>query len=49
MGVEMDVSDEAAVNKGVDAAKAAYGKIGILVSNAGIQIVHPVEEFRFSE
>jgi 3-hydroxybutyrate dehydrogenase len=49
MGVAMDVSDEAAVNKGVDAAKAAYGKIDILVSNAGIQIVHPVEEFPFSE
>jgi 3-hydroxybutyrate dehydrogenase len=49
MAVAMDVSDEAAVNKGVDAVKAAYGKIDILVSNAGIQIVHPIEEFPFSE
>jgi 3-hydroxybutyrate dehydrogenase len=49
MGVAMDVSNEDAVNKGVDAAKAAYGKIDILVSNAGIQIVHPVEEFPFAE
>lgn len=49
MGVAMDVSDEAAVNKGVDAVKAAYGKIDMLVSNAGIQIVHPLEDFPFSE
>jgi 3-hydroxybutyrate dehydrogenase len=49
VGVAMDVSDEAAVNKGIDAVKAAYGKIDILVSNAGIQIVHPIEEFPFSE
>src|SRR6266852_4501938 len=49
MGVAMDVSDEAAVNKGVDVVKAAYGQIDILVSNAGIQIVHPIEEFPFSD
>jgi 3-hydroxybutyrate dehydrogenase len=49
MGLAMDVSDEAAVNAGVDAVHAAYGRIDILVSNAGIQIVHPVEEFPFSE
>ncbi len=49
MGVAMDVSDEAAVNIGVDAVNAAYGKIDILVSNAGIQIVHPVDDFPFSE
>ena len=49
MGVAMDVSDEAAVNAGIDAVKAAYGRIDILVSNAGIQIVHPIEEFPFAE
>lgn len=49
MGFAMDVSDEAAVNAGVDAVHAAYGRIDILVSNAGIQIVHPMEEFPFSE
>jgi len=49
MGVAMDVSDEAAVNIGVDAVNSAYGKIDILVSNAGIQIVHPVDDFPFSE
>lgn len=49
MGVEMDVSDEATVNAGVDAAYAAYGRIDVLVSNAGIQIVHPVHEFPFDQ
>lgn len=28
---------------------AAFGGIDILVSNAGIQIVHPVEEFSFAD
>lgn len=29
--------------------KAAFAKIDILVSNAGIQIVHPIEDFPFSD
>ena len=49
MGVAMDVSNEDAVNAGVDAAHAAYGRIDILVSNAGIQIVHPIESFPFGD
>jgi 3-hydroxybutyrate dehydrogenase len=49
MAVAMDVSDEDAVNAGVEATVRAFGKIDILVSNAGIQIVHPIEEFPFSE
>ncbi len=49
MGVAMDVADEAAVNNGVAAVAAEFGGVDILVSNAGIQIVHPVEEFPFAE
>lgn len=45
----MDVTDEAAVDTGVAAILAEYGKIDILVSNAGIQIVHPIESFPFSD
>jgi 3-hydroxybutyrate dehydrogenase len=47
--VAMDVTSEDAVNAGVAATIAAYGGVDILVSNAGIQIVHPVEEFSFAE
>ncbi len=49
MGVGMDVSNEDAVNAGIDAAHDAYGRIDILVRNAGIQIVHPVESFPFAD
>jgi len=49
MGVAMDVSDEKAVNVGVAAVVAQFGGIDILVSNAGIQIVHPIEEFPFAD
>jgi 3-hydroxybutyrate dehydrogenase len=49
MGVAMNVTDEKAVNDGVAAVAAAFGGIDILVSNAGIQIVHPIEEFSYDE
>lgn len=49
MAVAMDVSDEAAVETGIAAVLAAWGRIDILVSNAGIQIVHPVHEFPLAE
>jgi 3-hydroxybutyrate dehydrogenase len=49
MGVAMDVTDEAQVDAGVAAVVAAWGTVDILVSNAGIQIVHPVEEFSLAE
>ena len=43
MAVAMDVTDEAAVDAGVDAAAAHFGSLDILVSNAGIQIVNPID------
>ncbi|HEY7943509.1 MAG TPA: 3-hydroxybutyrate dehydrogenase [Casimicrobiaceae bacterium] len=48
-GVAMDVTNEDAVNDGVAAVTAACGGVDILVSNAGIQIVHPLEEFSYAE
>jgi len=48
-GVAMDVTSEQSVNAGVATAVAAYGGVDILVSNAGIQIVHPLEEFTYDE
>lgn len=49
MGVAMDVSNEAAVSAGVGATHDTYGRIDILISNAGVQIVHPVESFPFAD
>jgi 3-hydroxybutyrate dehydrogenase len=49
LGLAMDVADEKAVNDGVAIVVAEFGGVDILVSNAGIQIVHPIEEFRFAE
>jgi 3-hydroxybutyrate dehydrogenase len=49
LGVTMDVTAERAVNDGIEACIAAYGGVDILVSNAGLQIVHPLEEFSFEE
>jgi 3-hydroxybutyrate dehydrogenase len=47
--VAMNVADESQVEKGVAGVVAKYGKVDILVSNAGIQIVHPLVEFPFTE
>jgi 3-hydroxybutyrate dehydrogenase len=49
MGVAMNVADEKAVNDGVAAVVAKFGGVDILVSNAGIQIVHPIEEYPFAD
>ena len=47
--VAMNVTDEGQVEKGVAEVIAKYGKIDILVSNAGIQIVKPLVDFPFAE
>ena len=49
IGVAVDVTNEDQVNAAVEEAAKAFGGIDILVSNAGIQIVHPVEEFTFAD
>ena len=49
IGIAVDVTSEDQVNAAVEEAAAAFGGIDILVSNAGIQIVHPVEEFTFAD
>jgi 3-hydroxybutyrate dehydrogenase len=47
--VAMNVTDENAVNAGVAEVVAKYGRVDVLVSNAGIQIVKPVVDFPFDE
>ena len=49
LGVAVDVTSEEQVDKAVQTAIDAFGPVDILVSNAGIQIVHPVEEFAFAD
>ncbi len=49
MAVAMDVTNEDQVNAGVDEVVKAWGGVDILVSNAGIQIVHPIKEYPFAE
>jgi 3-hydroxybutyrate dehydrogenase len=49
MGVAMDVTSEQQVNDGVEAVVARFGGVDILVSNAGIQIVHPIEQFSYAD
>jgi len=49
MAVAMDVTSEDQVNAAVAEVVAAWGTVDVLVSNAGIQIVHPVEEFPFAD
>ena len=48
-GLAMDVTNEDAVNRGVAATVETFGGVDILVSNAGVQIVHPLEEFTYAE
>ena len=49
MAVAMDVTSEDQVNAAVAEVVAAWGGVDVLVSNAGIQIVHPIEEFPFAD
>ncbi|MGX5217715.1 MULTISPECIES: 3-hydroxybutyrate dehydrogenase [Pseudomonas] len=49
LAVEVDVTDEAQVNAGVELAAKTFGGIDILVSNAGIQIIQPVQELSYAD
>ena len=49
IGVDMDVTNEQQVNDGIDKTVKTFGHIDILVSNAGIQIVAPIDQFEFAK
>jgi len=49
IGVAMDVTSEDAVNGATDRVARAFGGVDILVSNAGIQIVNPIENYSFAD
>lgn len=48
LAVAMDVTNEAQVDAGIAAVAAKFGGVDILVSNAGIQIVGPIESYDFA-
>jgi 3-hydroxybutyrate dehydrogenase len=49
LGLAMDVTCESEVDQATDDAAKALGGVDILVSNAGIQIVNPIENYQFSD
>ncbi|HVI59076.1 MAG TPA: 3-hydroxybutyrate dehydrogenase [Luteimonas sp.] len=49
LAVAMDVTDERQVVDGVAQAIAHYGRVDVLVSNAGIQVVNRVVDFGFAD
>jgi len=49
LAVAMDVTNEEQVDAGIAQVADKFGAIDVLVSNAGIQIVAPVDEFKFSD
>jgi len=49
IGVGMNVTDEAQVHAGVQKVVRTWGQVDVLVSNAGIQLIHPIEEFPFDD
>ena len=49
IGIAMDVTDEGQVDAGFAKLAEAWGGVDIMVSNAGIQIVDPVEKFDFGK
>jgi len=49
IGVAMDVTNEDAVNAGTDQVVTAFGHLDILISNAGVQIINPIDQFAFAD
>ena len=49
LAVAMDVTDESQVVDGIAQVIAHYGRVDVLVSNAGIQIVNKVTDFSYAD
>jgi 3-hydroxybutyrate dehydrogenase len=49
MAVEMNVTDEAAVDAGVAKVVEKFGGVDVLISNAGIQIISAIVDFKYDD
>ena len=49
IAVHMDVSNEEEVESGFDKMVDTYGSCDLVMSNAGVQIVHPFDEYPFED
>ena len=49
LALRMDVTSEAEVDAGVEAAVRAFGTLDILVSNAGVQFISPVDQLAYAD
>src|SRR3954469_21272361 len=49
LGVAMDVSNEEQVEAGMARVIETFGRLDILISNAGVQIVAPLVQFEFTK
>ncbi len=49
LAVQMDVADEDQVEAGFDSMLETFGSCDLVMSNAGVQIVHPFEDYPFSD
>jgi len=49
IGIGMNVTAETEVEAGIASVVERFGRIDVLVSNAGVQVVAPLEEFNFDD
>ncbi len=49
MGIAMNVAEEAPVDAGVAQVVSKWGGVDILISNAGIQIISPIVDFKYDD
>ncbi|HMD75099.1 MAG TPA: 3-hydroxybutyrate dehydrogenase [Steroidobacteraceae bacterium] len=49
IGIGMNVTAETEVEAGIASVVETFGRIDVLVSNAGVQVVAPLEEFNFDD